>query len=311
MVRLSDTIVKRILELREKGLGYRRIASSIFREFGVRVSYKTVERVLRYFSGVKVTSDSEDTCHFRTHIISSDKPEDGLGEDVDGARYRRLGPTQKLVLAVMSRSPDVPLAPAHIRYEIFRLYRKKVSRRAVWAALKRLEKRGLVFRVPDYYLVSGERITGAYRLRIPRSDGGVSVHNMRVFNVTVVREFDGFGVPLSYALFEASRLGLTYPVSEVELGYDLFDPYLYKNLKEKGVSLFKIYLKPRPGHIRIEALLSKPNLRAEVRFLDAWVGLYKSIIGDIKTIVDGEASRIGLVSRGEQLVVGVGSRLAA
>lgn len=309
--RLSDTIVKRIFELRRQGLGYRRIASLICREAGVCVSYKTVERVLKYFNGVEVSRDSEDTRHLGCHFNLSDEPEDAHSVFEDGEPFRRLGGTQKLVLSVMFRSPDTPMAPTHIRYEIYRLYRRRVSRKAVWAALKRLEKRGLVFRVPDYYLVTGERISGAYRLRVPKADHGISVHNLRVFNVPVVKEVNGFGVSLSSALFEASRLGLTFPVSEVELGYDLFDPYLYDGLKSTGFVLFKIYLKERHGHIRVEALLSKPGLRAEVRFLDQWVGTYKYIIYNIWSILEAEKSRLGLDSQLAPGNVSLGARLVS
>ena len=313
-MRLSDTIIKKILELRARGLGYKRIASSLCREASVCISYKTVERVLRYFSGVKVTSDSEDTCHFRAHIISSDNSEDGLGVSDDGVLVR-LGKTQKLVLSVMSREPFRAWSPSVIVFEIYRLYRRRVSRKAVWSSLRRLEKRGLVFRVRGRnYILPGEYMDSAWYLntRVFGLGPDISVHNLRVFNVTVVREVNGLGVGLVNALFEASRMGLTYPVSEVELGYDYYDPRLYDELREKGFTLFKVYLKKnRPGWIRIEALLSKPDLVAEVRFIDEWRNVYQQIISGMYYIVGYEASRIGLVSRGEQLVVGVGSRLAA
>lgn len=118
----------------------------------------------------------------------------------------RLGRTQKLVLEALSLQGPAGATPSMIVAFIRETRGRRVTRNAVWQALQRMARRGLVARLPG----------GRYRLAPTWS--GVYVENFRVAGRLVwsTKEL-GRPAALEEALTLAALRGLYWPVEQVEL----------------------------------------------------------------------------------------------
>ncbi len=272
----SLSLLRRIKELRDKGLGYR----AIVKQLGLSVSYRTVARWLkkyeRFLNGVKVTRKAKTGCHVVSSFVSLE-PEDRTKHSVDdipvggGGRgnggfsrdfFRGLGRTERLILEVMFRDPYGYWSPSLIKRSLG-LLGFKLSRNAVWAALRRLVRRGLVVYAPMVTLFCGAVFRGAYRLRDPGSLFGFSdelyVHNVRVPGGFVV--VDDRAQPLTLAFFRGMIRFGEAPVTQVEVNYDYPMPReVLEYLRGLGWSESRIYPKPELGVIRFEHRLFPKDL---------------------------------------------------
>jgi len=305
----SLDLLRKIAELRERGLGYR----AIVKELGLGVSYKTVERWLkkygRFINGVKVTRKAKTDCHVVSSFVSLE-PEDkgngsvddipvGRGEHGNGGFshdfFRGLGRTERLVLEVMFRDPYAYWSPSLIRRSLG-LLGFKLSRNAIWAALRRLVRRGLVVYSPMVTLFCGAVFRGAYRLQDPGSLFGFAdrlyVHNVRVPGDYVV--VDDRAQPLTLAFFRGVIRFGEVPVTQIEVNYDYPMPReVLEHLKGLGWSESRIYPKPELGVIRFEHRLFPKDLALSLDAVKEVELRYRLLTKIVYDIALTELTRLG------------------
>ena len=289
----SLELLRRIKALRDRGLGWRRIV----KELNLGVSYRTIARWLKkyegFLNGVKVTQNPK-TAVTSDHYFMSREPEDRPVDFVeDPSVWRRLGRTEKLILSVMATDPYAYWTSTLI-LKGAGLMRYKLSRNAVWAALKRLQKRGLINYSPMVTLFAGAVFRGAYSLR-PVFNDSVAVHNLKVpgplKDQCVV--CDDSSVPLSAALFRGNILYGDVPITQAEMNsdYPMSDGVL-NYLKSLGWGMTVIYPKPELGVIRFEHRLNPKDLLLNLRSKDELEFRYKVLTKIAYDIVTTETVRM-------------------
>jgi len=226
--------LKRVSELREKGLGCRLIAKTIYRELRVCVSYRTIARWIKKYSyfilngGIPVNRVSLQ--QVTRDNLSSREPVNNPDLDVIKKQWGRLGRTERAVLKVILSEPGIVWIAAMV-WGRLRLMKYLVSREAVYQAMRRLEKRGILAKIPNYVrvgsktkafryeLVKGKVIKGGFKL-IAFEPSSFSIHNVRVPGIQVVA--DDSSVSISVGLFVGEVL-----VSEASLTrFELNQTYL-------------------------------------------------------------------------------------
>ncbi len=299
-VRGDLELAREIHRLRERGLGYRRIGKAL------GMHYKRVERLYKKYlsllTHVKVTrsvdgSDGSDGSDGGSRLVGRNvtpKPVDSVTQPLTNS-IGRLGRTQRLILDVMSEQPGSWWTISAIRNKL-RLLRYLYTRQALFEALKRLRRRGLIEYMPSTLLVSGEKVLGLYRLRfyVSLDSREVLVHNMRVSGMQIVsKERDGEPKLLSEALFRAHLLGKTWPVDQVELHNDYHvDTGVTQRLRGLGWRMTVVY-SPRPGVIRFEHRLWRPEgLIASPDQKPEWLSRYESFTSMVSEIAYRELSRL-------------------
>ena len=306
MIHMPPTlsVLKRLVELRSRGLGYRRLAAIICEEFRVCVSYRTIERWLRKYSHFISSDRNPKTgCHFSDcggNNLLSREPEDRhskLVEDPPILLTGRLGPTERLIIRVMSLYPHQYWPPSVILHYARKLlgleaFTRRLSRRAVWAALKRLQRRGLIIYVPMVTLVAKVTMRGCYRLN-PKLFMGDSlrVHNLRVPGHQVVSE--DRSVPLLWALFEGSARFGEAPITQLEVNTDYPLPEEIINyFKSLGWSQTVIYLKPELGILRFEHRLRPKDLLLNLNSYNEIRARYTLLTKIVRDIAETELERL-------------------
>ncbi len=264
---LEDSLVSRILELRRRGYGYERIAKEVFGSRNKKWFVMRLLRRLESFSSSRSVAVSLQHPHHADgalHHNCTVEPED---VPLEPKTHRRLGPVQRLVLSTL----NVLLAatPAMILLEARRLYGLKayaLTRNKVWQALKRLERRGLVERLPGGY----------YRVRRSVLEREVLVENLRVNGVQVwSRSETGYPLILSDALVLAQLRGLVWPVDQVEMFLPV--PRLNEKaraLRSRGWGMTVIYYNESQG-LKVEHRFYSPlELHACLPEKPRWLSLF-------------------------------------
>ena len=298
-------VLKRVIELRNKGLGYRSIAKVICEELRACVSYRTIARWIKKYSWILERDEHPKTgCHFSDcgdNTLLSREPEDRRSEPVEDPpillRLNRLGPTERLVLRVMLLDPHTYWTPTTILHyaRIFlglKAYSMRLTRRAVWAALKRLQHRGLVTYVPMVTLLAKVTMRGCYRLnpKLFRGDS-LRVHNLRVPGHQVVNE--DRSVPLLWALFEGSARFGEVPITQIEVNADYsLSTEVISYLKSLGWSQTVIYLKPELGILRFEHRLHPKDLTLSVNSYREVISRYLLLTKIVRDIAETEIERL-------------------
>ena len=259
-------VLKRVIELRNKGLGYRSISKAVCEELRVCVSYRTIARWIKKYShfilngGVFV--DKVSLAEVTHDDLSSREPVNNPDLDVIKKQWGRLGRTERTVLRVILSEPGIVWTAAMVWREL-KLLKYSVSRQAVYQAMKRLAKRGILTRVPRYVrvgtkikefryeLFKGEVIRGGFKL-IALEPSSFSIHNVRIPGIQVIA--NDSSVNLSVGLFIGEVLAGEAPLTQFELNSDIPIPkkvldYLRNRV---GWGFTVIYPKPRQGVLRIE-----------------------------------------------------------
>lgn len=283
--------LKRVLELREKGLGYRSIAKAICRELHVCVSYRTIARWIKKYShfilngGVSVNKVSLQ--QVTRDNLSSREPVNNPDLDVIKKQWGKLGRTERTVLQVILSDPSIVWTAAMVWREL-KLLKYSVSRQAVYQAMRRLAKRGILTRIPRYVrvgtktkefkyeLFKGEVIRGGFKL-VALEPSSFSIHNVRVPGIQVIA--DDSSVNLSVGLFVGEVLVGEAPLTQFELNSDIpISKEVLDYLRNRvGWGFTVIYPKPRQGVLRIEhrfwpkdltlSLTSKDEIEARGRLI--------------------------------------------
>lgn len=173
-----------------------------------------------------------------------------------------LRETQKQILTVLKYVYPNGAGPSEIARELEGIYREHVTRNAVWLRLKRLEKRGLVVRLPG----------GKYKLSTYYTGRGYA-ENIRVGKKTIKREDvhpNGERVSIDRMLYEAwIRTASQYytPIDSIEIGVILTGPdhtpllkWAEKARNKLGWSYSKLYY--RDGKLYLEHRLDNPPVEA-------------------------------------------------
>ena len=266
-----------ILELHERGLGLTRIAKRLYgndsKRYRVWRLLKKVERgelpVSRAYGDYVAGGDGG---HVAGSYSLQHEPEDSgqnpkteplLPVGLEGCA--RLGRTQRLVLDALATLLP-PVHPSVIVAYIKEEFGFKLSRNAVWQALKRLEARGIVEKSPK----------GLYKLmRTHRS--GIYVENFRVNGKQIwsTKEM-GWPSSLEDALLVASLRNRTQPVEQVELFYKVGSPLgkLAEKLREMGWRQTKVYFNKSQG-LKIEHQLWNSPLQARPGDIEPWRDLFR------------------------------------
>lgn len=263
--------VRRILELRERGLGVTEIAKRVY---GDRRKRYRVWRILRKLEaeelllpGARHVAGGGDA-EGAPYCSMQHEPEDGRVDPKTlpaGPHWiPRLGPTQRLVLDALM-TLHLPSTPSEIREYIREVHGLRLSRNAVWQALRRLEERGVVYRLEG----------GRYKLASAGS--GILVENLRVDGARVWSTRDmGRPAALEEALTIAALRGRTRPVEQVEL-FRLGNGSLEERaraLRKLGWRITKIYLNEDQG-LKLEHQFWDPPLPASPGEAEAWTQLYR------------------------------------
>ena len=290
----SLSLLRRIKELRDRGYGWKRIV----KELGLGVSYRTVARWYSRYSRVLEArlTEAANTGHNVLSTVpanKSDEPED----DLLWGEWGRLGRTQKLVLQVILSCPEVVWTAAMV-WRKLGLMRYSLSYRAVYAAMLRLAKRGILVRVRDLRLVEGEVIRGGFRLvKFPLNY--FDVHNFRVGGRYVVPK--GSTAPLGVALvFSYFRYG-EEPITGGHINNDIpFPPEVIEYLRGLGWRGTLIYPKERvvrvEHHFYPNDLTNSLNAAEEI---ERRMRLFTSIVAEI---ISYEVQRLGGRVRGRGFV---------
>lgn len=248
-------IIKRINELRDKGYGYRNIANTLCEEEGICISYRTAERWHKKYSWIlDIKSISHSLRQVTKHTKLSVKPVNNPDLDIITSMYKRLGKTEKAILRVITSIPELDTWSAADVYAILK-YEGYKSRQAIYQAMRRLEKRGILARVKG---------TGRFRL-IAFEPSSFAVHNLRISDVLVTVE--GRSANLTLALFDGERCYGRAPITQYELNSDI--PVDKEKLKElvnfTGWGELVIYPKLEEGVIRVDyRFWPKPSARIEL-----------------------------------------------
>ncbi|GEM_PF-5570642 len=194
--------------------------------------------------------------------------------------YARLGRTQKLVLAAFSilernASPSEILS---IIKQYFPTIGARLTRQAVFQAIKRLVKRGLLIPIEYYDRKKKVKVRArgryTYTYSVP-----VLVENFRVDGVWVIRKtVTKSPVPLDYALALAAVRGLVKNPESIELKQYL-DPgsrtsYEGDLLHKLGVTYIGIYRDKEREAWNIEARIHNPPYKAHPLNINQYRALY-------------------------------------
>ncbi|BAA79800.1 hypothetical protein ASQ66_gp03 [Aeropyrum pernix spindle-shaped virus 1] len=267
-----------IVELKRRGLGLSEIAKAVY---GTSRKRYRVFRILRRLQRMGVLDCLlEGSCcalggegdggHVAPAEDAQHEGDDGSGEATSEATWEglpgRLGRTQKLVIAALAIQLEA--TPSMIAAYVNHAYGKRVSRNAVWHALKRLSARGVVERLPRGY----------YRLR--RLSSGILVENLRVRGRMVwsTRE-EGRPATLEEALITAALRDRTWPVEQAELLSHGPRKLLEKArlLERLGWRMTVMYIDRKNGapRLKLEHRLWNTPIPARPEELYSWVNLYR------------------------------------
>ena len=301
----SLELLRRIKELRERGLGYR----AIVKQLNLSVSYRTVARWLvryeRFLNGVKVTRKASSPVTSTNNLLSL---EPVIREDLDAIKKRwgRLGRTQRAVLEVILTDPSVVWTAAQV-WRRLKLLKYVVSRQAVYQAMRRLARRGILHYFREYVLVEGEVIKGGFKL-IALEPSSFAVHNLRVPGAQVIA--DDVSVSLSFALFAGNVMYGDAPITQFELNSDIPLPQEILNyLRYLGWGFTVIYPKPRLGVLRVEHRMWPKDLTLSLASKDEIERRGKLITAILHDILTYEVSRLRSSSDGRGVVRAVPSVL--
>ncbi len=294
----SLELLRRIKELRERGLGYR----AIVKRLNLSVSYRTVARWLnryeRFLNGVKVTRKASSPVTSTDNLLSL---EPVIREDlgVIKKRWGRLGRTQREVLKVVLTDPSVVWTAAQV-WRRLRLLRFIVSRQAVYKAMRRLDLRGILKWYREYRLLEGEVIKGGFRL-IAFEPSSFAVHNLRVPGKQVIA--DDVSVNLASAIFTGSILVGEAPITQLELNSDIPLPReVLKYLRDLGWGFSVIYPKPDLGVLRVEHRMWPKDLTLSLASKDEIERRGRLITSILYDVLTYEVSRLRLSSDGRGVV---------
>ena len=284
-------VLKRVIELRSKGLGYRSISKAICKELRVCVSYRTIARWVKKYShfilngGVSVNKVS--LAEVTGSNLSSREPVNNPDLDVIKKQWGRLGRTERAVLRVILSEPGIVWTAAMVWREL-KLLKYGVSRQAVYQAMRRLAKRGILTRIPRYVrvgskikefryeVVKGEVIRGGFKL-VALEPSSFSIHNVRVPGIQVIA--NDSSVNLTVGLFIGEVLVGEAPLTQFELNSDIPLPKeLLRYLRERlGWGFSVIYPKIEEGVLRVDhrfwpkdltlSLTSKDEIEARGRLI--------------------------------------------
>ena len=295
------------MELRSRGLGYRRLAAIICEEFRVCVSYRTIERWLRKYSHF-VSSDGVPVNRVSLQQVTghnelSLEPVNSLDLDVIKKQYGRLGRTERAVLQVILSDPSLVWTAAMVHRRL-RLLKYVVSRQAVYQAMRRLARRGVLARVPEFKLVEGEVVRGGFRL-VALEPSSFGVHNLRVPGLQVIA--DDVSVNLSSGLFVGEVMVGEAPITQLELNSDIPIPkeildYLRNRI---GWGFTVIYPKPKLGVLRIEHRLWPKDLTLSLSSKDEIEARGKLITNILSNIITYEVTRLKVSSDRRRVLRGV------
>ena len=303
------TLLKRIKELRDRGLGYR----AIVKELKLGVSYRTVARWLKkyghFLNGVKVTGNLT-ADHGKSLNLSDVEPVNTVRVGVNKKHgvtaepnFSRLGKTERMVLKVILANPGFVWS-ANMVWSKLGLMRYRVSRRAVWMAMERLKNRGILYKYPKYVkdlrdgrvkefrlkIFEGEVIKGAYRL-VAYEPSSFAVHNLRIPNHQVIA--DDVSVNLTQALFVGSVTYGEAPITQMELNSDIPIPQnILGYLRNIGWGFTVIYPKPKLGVLRIEHRIWPNDLLLTLKHKDEIERRGKLITEIVNSISNYEVSRL-------------------
>ena len=298
----SLELLRRIKELRDRGLGYR----AIVRELNLGVSYKTVERWLkkyeRFLNGVKVTGKPSSTV--TCHSFVSLEPVNNEDLDVIKKQWGRLGRTQRAVLEVILSDPSAVWTAAQV-WRRLRLLKFLVSRHAVYQAMRRLCRRGILHHLREYRLLEGEVVRGGFRL-IAFEPSSFEVHNVRIPGRQVTA--DDVSVSLSSALFVGNILYGEAPLTQFELNSDIHLPKeVLQYLRSLGWGFSVIYPKPDRGVLRVEHRMWPKDLTLSLASKDEIERRGRLITAILYDILTYEVSRLRIRSDRRGVVRGVPS----
>ena len=302
LVRDELSLMEKIAELKEKGLGYRSIGKLL------NLHYKKVERLYKkYLKLQQVTQDPKTpvtslSIYFslktRRHVElpEDDTPDNILYNMLFSSNIQvlykklRLGRTQRLILSIMLEEPGMYWTPSMIKRKLG-ILKYTYTRRAIHAALRRLFKRGIVEYVKAYVLVEGEVLKGAYRLRTISTPKRILVHNLRTRRFQVVSDKP---MDLMLALLKAKLIyGETFPVVQAEIHYDIpVSKELLEYLHDLGWRMTVISPKPKERRIRFEHRLWKTKLTTDPESYSSWIKLYQILTEHIYQIVLHEMLRL-------------------
>ncbi len=273
-----------IAKLRSKGLGWRQIAKYLCKEIRVCVSFSTIARWFMKYGKFLSCGYPKTSCNFSDNLLQR-RPEDGEASHEDGLPVY-LGRTERGVLVLMLSQPYVYWSPALLARKL------GVSRKAVWAALKRLERRGLVRKVGDVKLFEGEVIRGAYVVNPSILLGdSLRVHNLRVPNAYVVSE--DRGLPLAAALYSGVLRYGEVPITQLELNSDYPVPQgVIEFFKSCGISEVRLYPKPELGVIRYEVRMFPKDVLLSINSYNELRTRYVAATKVAKVIAETELERL-------------------
>lgn len=273
-------VVQRVLELRSRGFGAASIARIVFRdeiEKGVlsrAAAVKRIQRLLKWLETRVVDSRGDAVSkvsnnYLVSHIILSNEPmENSRGEMEFASGWSRLGPTEKILVEALTI-----YSPLHFKalYKLIReRYHYNIGYKALFEALRRLVKRGLVRRVGR----------GFYAISPDPNSREVLVENMRngpfvIWN----KKLFGRAALLTEALKYAQLEGHTYPITQVELGLPAPEAnVLWKSLERKGLRLIVIYFDERLQSVKVEPRFWDTTIPAAIWAKPEWIRLYDQAV---------------------------------
>jgi hypothetical protein len=269
-------------------LGWR----AIVRELGLAVSYRTVarwyEKYSHFINGVKVTHNPSTAVTSDSNLLSLE-PVNRWDLDVIKKQWGRLGRTQRAVLSVILTDPSIVWTAAAVHRRL-RLLKYVVSRQAVYMAMRRLVKRGLLHHFRQYLLVEGEVIKGGFKL-VAFGPSSFAVHNLRIPRLQVIS--NDAGVNLSSALFTGSITFGEVPITQMELNSDIPLPKEILNyLRNLGWGFSIIYPKPKLGVLRVEHRLWPKDLTLSLKSKEEIERRGKLITSILYDILSYEVSRL-------------------
>ncbi|MEB3780554.1 MAG: hypothetical protein GSR85_10070 [Desulfurococcales archaeon] len=275
---ITDWEVRRIIELRRRGLGLSRIARAVYGNRGKR--YR-VHRILKRLDRMGVLGcllGGEPCCasglggdggHVAPPVNAQHEGDDGSWREeaqaiwVEG-RPPRLGKTQKLVYGALLVQGPGGATPSMIASQIRMEHGHRLTRNAVWHALKRLARRGIMERLPRGY----------YRLT-PRWSG-ILMENLVVRGRVIwsTREY-GRPAALEEALTIAALRNRVFPVDRAET-FNLANTRLAgkaRELKRAGWRMTVVYHNDETG-LKAESRFYNPPTPAHPAHLQEWTSLH-------------------------------------
>ena|GEM_PF-2922940 len=263
-------VLRRIIYLRSRGYGARVIARTVFREhldMGY-VSYdsavKRIQRLLKDLEGffrVRRGHFSRGRVHISTTFRRKRRAFCSRSRGERDMFPPRLGRTERLVYSVLMEHGELGLRDI---YNLLRVH--GLSYRAVYMALYRLFRRGLVHRTyyHTYYLVGN-------------FSDPVFVENARSGEFVIwSKKEHGYPLPLSSFLVKAAKEWY-FGLSQIELSIYPRDKKLEelaKHLEERGWRLTVIYRDEENG-LKIEHRFWDPDTPPAPAYYTKWLRLAK------------------------------------